>query len=30
MMAPRAKRLNRSIVHHQAASGVRSTRETMV
>src|SRR5262245_18059811 len=29
MMAPRATRLNRSIVHHHAANGVRSTRESM-
>src|SRR6266853_3327366 len=29
MMAPSATRLNRSIVHHHAANGVRSTRETM-
>jgi len=30
MMAPSATRLNRSIVHHHAANGVRSTRETIL
>src|SRR5260370_28476034 len=30
MTAPSATRLNRSIVHHHAANGVRSTRETIL